>query len=432
MSRLAQQVDAAHKQNVSRSTPEFAAFGPIIEQHATDAAFLWLLRSQVVYNSTLYLQEDIDELDQRINGHLDGLLAAGQLGWEICLQQLEMEDAGEAFVAAVIAFNSGDTAKMKTVCNTTQEHPEMIPGLVSALGWINETTAQPWIDRFLGVKDPRYHYLGVATCSLRRLDPGQVLTNLLQHDDIDQHSQLYARCLRLVGEMKRVDLVPALNQAMNAEDKDVKFWACWSAALLGNKAAIEQLKPYVLEENEHQNAALQIVCNSLSIEQARQWIAEISKDPANLRIVIQAAGIIGETQVIPWLIKQMHDPLVARIAGLAFTMMTGVDLEQSQLDKEVEIEFEDNPEGEIEDDAEHDDSDLPWPDPIKLRSFWDKNEQTYQAGERYFLGDIIGSDTLKGALQNGNQLQRSTAAIKLAVLESNEIVLNTATPGIKF
>ena len=151
-----------------------------------------------------------------------------------------------------------------------------------------------------------------------------------------------------------------------------------------------------------------------------------------MRVVIQAAGIIGETPVIPWLIKQMHEPEVARIAGLAFTLMTGVDLEQAQLDKEVEIEFEDNPESEIEDDAdaEHDDSDLPWPDPIKLRSFWDKNEQSYQAGERYFLGKPVEPDTLNKALQNGNQLQRSTTAIKLAVLESNEILLNIATPRV--
>ena len=430
MTQLAQQMKLAHQQNVEQMTPGFAAFGFIFEQHAMDAAFLWLMRSQVVYTSTLYDQQDIDELDQRINGHLDGLLAAGQSGWEICLQQLEMEDAGETFVAAVTAFNSGDTARMKYVCATALAQPEMIPGLVSALGWINEDIAKYWIDRFLLVDDHQYHYLAIASCSLRRLDPGQALVKLLQDSQIDQHPQLYARCIRLIGELKRVDLIPALNQAMNAEDQGVKFWAHWSALLLGNKSAAQSLKSYLASESPCLNLVLQLVFSSLSIEQARQLISELSADPANLRIVIRAAGALGEPQVIPWLIQQMHNPETARIAGLSFSLITGINLEQNRLDKDVEIEFVDNPEGDTEDDAENADSDLPWPDPIKIRGFWEKNGDNFQAGVCYFLGDPVSAASLNVVLQNGNQLQKSYAAVKLAVIESNSLLVNIASPTV--
>lgn len=430
MSLLTQQIKSIHQQQVNPVSTGHAAFRDIAEQHATDAAFLWLLRSQVVDASTLYDQQDINELDRRIHAHLEGVQAAGALGWEICLQQMELEDAGETFVAAVTAFNSGDTARMKYVCATALTQPEMIPGLVSALGWINPETAQYWIDRFLQVNDPQYHYLAIASCSLCRQDPGQALVSLLKSSSIDQHPQLYARCIRLIGELKRVDLMPALNQAMNAEDDEVKFWAYWSASLLGNKTAAQSLQSYLVSDNEHHILALQMVFSSLTIEQSRQIISIISKDSANLRIVIQAAGALGEPQVIPWLIQQMHIPELARIAGLSFSLITGLDLEQSQLIKAVDIPFEDNPQGDISDDAAQDDNDLPWPDPIKVRSYWEKNSELLQTGVCYFLGKPVEVDALNEALQNGNQLQRSYASIKLAILESSAPLPNNAYPVV--
>ena len=430
MSLLKQQLQAVQKQTAQSQT--LAAYEGMIDQHAVDAAFLWLLRSQVVSDSTLYDAEDIAELDQRIAAHLRGLFSAGRIGWEISLNQLEFEEAGETFVAAVIAFLSSDANKMKLVCEKARGNSEMTLGLISAFGWINDAIATQWSERFLSVKDAYYRYLGIAACSIRRIDPQQQLTRLLQDPEVlEPDAQLHARCLRLIGEMKRYDLVPALNQAMNADDPDIKFWAYWSAALLGNQAAVAHLKPYVVESDQYHETALNMIFNTLSVERSREWLSELSKDPGNLRTLIKAAAISGDTQVIPWLIQQMHDPGVARIAGLSLSMMTGVDLEASKLDKEIEIAFEDNPEGEIEDDAENEDSDLPWPDPIRIRSWWDKQASSYQPTERYFLGKVIDADALKSAMQNGNQRQRSDAALKLAVLESNTILHNTAVPSVK-
>lgn len=432
MSLLKQQLKSIQKQNITQQAPGFAAFEGIVDQQAIDAAFLWLQRSQVVSTSTLYTAEDITELEHRIAGHLQGLLSAGPLGWTICLDQLELEEAGETFVAAVIAFLSSDTNKLKRVCERARDNTEMSKGLISAFGWISEATAQQWIERFLLVKDSYYRYLGVAACSIRRIDPEQQLIRLFQEQEIlEQDIQLHARCLRLVGELKRHDLVPALNQAMNAEDETVKFWAYWSAALLGNQVAAHKMGTYVLGNEEFQDRALSMLFNSLSIEQAREWLSGISREPSNLRTVIKAAAIVGDTEVMPWLIQQMHDPIQARIAGLSFSLMTGIDLEASSFSKDVVIEFEDNPEGEIEDDAESEDSELAWPDPIRIRSFWDKNVASFEPHTRYFMGQPVEAENLQSVLNTGNQRQRSDAALKLAVLESDTILHNTAVPSVK-
>lgn len=432
MSLLEQNLQLLEKQNAIQSAPAYAAFEPVFEQHAIDAAFLWLLRSQVINSSTLHTAEDIAEMDGRIAGNLQGLLAAGPLGWDVCLQQLELEEAGETFVAAVLAFQSADAAKMKLVCEIARNNPEMVAGLISAFGWINETAARQWSERFLLVKDSYYRFLGVAACCIRRIDPKQQLSAILQEPEIlEQDARLHARCLRLIGEMKRYDLVPALNQAMNSEDELIQFWANWSAVLLGNQAAADKLKAHVLQNRDDQDRALMLLLNYLPLDKSREWLAQISQDPENLRTVIKSAGILGDTQVIPWLIKQMHDPQQARIAGLSFNLMTGIDLELSNLSKENVIEFEDNPDGDIEDDAESEDNDLAWPDPVKVRSFWDKHGSSYGSGKRYFMGKPVESENLKSVVYAGNQRQRACAALKLAVLEPDKVLQNIAVTTVQ-
>ena len=80
----------------------------IIEQHAEDAAFNWLLRDAAV-SEPHYSLDDLAKLDNRVEAHIDGLRIAGDEGWEICKEALSWEEAGEVFVAAVLAFESCDT-----------------------------------------------------------------------------------------------------------------------------------------------------------------------------------------------------------------------------------------------------------------------------------------------------------------------------------
>jgi hypothetical protein len=55
----------------------------IVEQHAEEAAFLWLLRDAAV-GAPHYDLKDLARLDERVEAHLDGLRIAGVEGWEIC------------------------------------------------------------------------------------------------------------------------------------------------------------------------------------------------------------------------------------------------------------------------------------------------------------------------------------------------------------
>ncbi len=55
----------------------------IVSQHAEEAAFLWLLRSNAIHQPH-YALKDLAKLDDRVAAHLDGLRVAEEPDWELC------------------------------------------------------------------------------------------------------------------------------------------------------------------------------------------------------------------------------------------------------------------------------------------------------------------------------------------------------------
>lgn len=53
----------------------------IIDIHAEEAAFLWLLRRGAVH-APHYDLEDLAKLDARVEAHIHGLRTAGEIGWQ--------------------------------------------------------------------------------------------------------------------------------------------------------------------------------------------------------------------------------------------------------------------------------------------------------------------------------------------------------------
>src|SRR6516165_2324991 len=134
----------------------------VLDQHAEEAAFLWTLRTAAV-SQPHYLLVDLARLDQRVEAHLDGLRAAGVPGWEIIKCQLdELGGSGEVFAAAVLAFESEDSAKIQEVLAAGTAKPEAVRGLISALGWLPYEQALMHIKPLLGAADTVLKRVGIA------------------------------------------------------------------------------------------------------------------------------------------------------------------------------------------------------------------------------------------------------------------------------
>jgi len=400
------------------------AYNPTYEQYAGDAAFLWMLRS-IAINHPHYNASDLFELEQRIEAQLDGLMTSVDIGWQACDEALALQEVGEVFTAMVIAMRSHEPRKIQQAVEAGLENESATPGLISAMGWLPADIANPWTERFLKGKEMNHKYLGIAVCSVRRQDPGEVLNNILQRDDCQQHEKLYARALRLVGELRRQDCMPEINAAMAVENSEIRFWANWSAVLLGHRTSAHNLKEFLFNTGPHQNQAIQLAFRSLPIETARKWISKLSEDESQVRIVIKAAGVLGDPHAINWLIEKMKTPALARLAGEAFANITGVDLEQNQLLIGPADQLSSTPD-DTHDIALDEDEHLPCPHAEKVMALWRTYGQNFSIGYRYFMGHLIAAEALKETLAKGSQRQRHAAAMELALNEQGVPLPNSS------
>ena len=404
-----------------RNTPMKSIYQEFYAHNAQDSSFLWLLRSVKIEQPHCHSQE-IHTLEQRIETRLDGLMSAPDPGWQACEAALALQEPGEIFAAMVTAMRSHDSGKIKTAVDTGLENALATPGLISAMGWLPNALANPWTDRFLNGKEMAHKYLGLATCSVRRQNPGERLTQILQRDDCRQHEQLYCRALRLIGELHRQDCIPALQLAMQDDNDNIRFWAIWSSVLLGHRANTHSLQEFVFKAGPYQHLATQMAFRTLPIDQAREWIDQLLTDKSQIRTVIKATSALGDPHAIDWLIDTMNTPALAKLAGESFTTLTGIDLERHQLTRDA-----DSSQSDPDNDSPKQDEDegLPTPDAEKVAALWCQQSPHYIAGQRYFMGQPIGAKHLKEILANGTQRQRHAAALELALSESDTPLPNT-------
>jgi len=399
----------------------------IIDQHAEEAAFLWLLRDSAVAEPH-YSLKDLATLDNRIEANLDGLRIADDAGWQACLRNLEIGEPGELFAASVLAFERGEGKGIDRVVSAAGATPENFRALVSALGWIDYSRIEGLLGRLLAANSAAYRRIGIAACAVHRRDPGQVLEQAIEASYPPQA----ARALKAVGELKRRDLLPLLAKQLRSPDPACRFRAAWSAVLLGERLqAIEVLKGFAVTQSRFCEPALQLVLRSLGVQQAQLWLKQQAQHADWFRFLVISAGITGNPAYIPWLIKQMEKPLFARVAGEAFSMITGVDLAYEDLEGEWPEEFEAGPgeDSQDEDVAMDEDEDLPWPAPRLIAAWWQAHQGMFQAGTRYLVGRPITAGHCRQLLVTGLQRQRRAAALELALMDPAAPLFEVRAPG---
>ncbi len=399
----------------------------IIEQHAEEAAFLWLLRDAAI-RAPHYSLKDLAHLDDRVEAHIDGLRIAGDAGWEICREALSLEEPGEVFAAAVLALESREPARIEQVLSVAGAVPETARGLISAFGWVSPPQLQGTVKDLLASTSSFHRRIGIAACAVHRVDPKAALQAAI----IDDDPLLQARALRAVGELGRKDLYPLLQQQLRVKDDAGRFWAAWSAMLLGDRGnGLELLKVVAASESAFRERALQLALRVMEGASAREWLKGLMQYPDRLRYVVIGTGITGDPVYVPWLIKQMETPPLARIAGEAFSLITGVDIAYEDLEGERPEGFAAGPteNPEDEDVAMNPDEDLPWPDPKKIQSWWDANKGRFQAGVRHLVGKPITAEHCQDVLVSGYQRQRIAAALELSLTQPGRALFEVRAPG---
>jgi uncharacterized protein (TIGR02270 family) len=229
-----------------------------------------------------------------------------------------------------------------------------------------------------------------------------------------------ARALRLAGEIGRLDVRTAIAPALDGEDSDCRFWAAWATGLLGDRhAAMAHLKAFASASNPFQRRALDLAIRIDNHTDAVRWLRMLAADPANSWLVVAGAGILGDPVAVPWLIEKMRVPELARTAGESFTMITGTDLLEHDLDVEAPDGFS------LADPVdERTDADLPWPNPDTVVSWWSREGTRFKPGSRYLRGVPLDQDACVNALRHGSQRHRRAAAHEFTLLNPGRKLWN--------
>jgi uncharacterized protein (TIGR02270 family) len=272
--------------------------------------------------------------------------------------------------------------------------------------------------------------IGIAASAVHRNDPGRPLNDAISDPD----PLLRARALRAIGELGIESFLPEVRTHLADSDDLCRFWAAWSVALCsGESQALVILQSIAESDLPYREKALQLAVRRMDVPAASALHLKLAQDAKLIRTAIVAAGAIGDPTHIPWLTEQMQVPELSRVAGEAFTMITGVDIAFQDLDRDKPEGFEAGPTENPEDEnVEMDpDENLPWPDPGLIAKWWTQHQVEFQNGTRYLLGKPISLDWCQQVLRKGRQRQRATAALELAIRQPGQPLFNVAAPGFR-
>lgn len=399
----------------------------VVRQHVEDATALHASRTALCgapHSAVRHLRR----FDDRLLAHLDGLSVAGDEGWPFCQAGLETPSPGALFVVAVRLIEARQPDGLRPIFALAQAAPDTRRGLLSAFGWIEPPRLRGLVPSLLTSEESFSRLVGMVACALHRVDPGIANGRWIQ----DQSPQVRARSLRTAGELGRQELLSACSMAMGDADSDCRSWAAWSGVLLGNRGvALEALTANGLAPGPQRARAYRLALQAMRPGGAHEVLQEVARDPQNLRWLIQGTGIVGDGVYAPWLIKHMLNDQTARLAGEAFSVITGADLALLDLERRPPENFESGPNDDPDDDnVEMDpDGDLPWPDVEKVEKWWAANGSRFQSGQRYFMGAPVTREHCIKVLKNGYQRQRILAAHYLCLLNPGTPLFNTSAPA---
>jgi uncharacterized protein (TIGR02270 family) len=400
----------------------------VLTQHVESAGTLWLQRRLLTGAPGAKLHH-VGRFDERLSAHLDGLSVAGEDGWPFLDAALEAADAGSVFAIAVRAIETHDFTRLTRLCALVEAEPKCAAGLSSALGWMEESALRGLVVTLLNHSQGTQRLLGVTACALHRVDPGIVSGRFFD----DPEATIRARAWRAAGELGKRELVSTAAAAIVDAEPACQFWAAWAAVMLGDKhSALDVLASIAEGPGPFRARAFQLVLQAKGAQSAHGWLASLAKDPqANQRWLIRGAGLVADPTYVPWLIGHMADQKTMRLAGEAFSLITGLDLARLDLEVKPPQNFESGPNDDPNDsnvDMDEDDG-LPWPDAAKIQAWWNSNSGRFQPGTRYFMGEPLNRDNCLRVLKEGYQRQRIAAAVYLSLLNPGTPLFEWRAPA---
>lgn len=398
----------------------------ILDLHVEDAAMLWL-RRDIAVNAPHYDRIFLSRLDEQLEAHVDGLRVAGPAGWDHAKAGFDANpEPGEFFSLASLAIGSGDAERIETVIDALRDNPdELLKPFQSAVGWMPFAQAQADVEALLSSEDTTARMAGLAACSVHRHDPHDALETALDAEPV-----VRARANRLAAELGRADLLHRILAERTDDTEDSRFWTQWAITMLGDREVGPQfLLDAARKEGPNWELAFRTGLLALGADAGWQWLDTLDLEPHGLLLRVVGFGLLGDPGTLPWLISQMDSTDHGRQAGESFALITGVDLEYVDLDKDEPEGFEFGPNDDPDDPNVTLDpnEDVPWPDAYRVEKYL-QEELSDLPKTPIFMGRERSNEVFEHTMLHGYQRQRRAAAFCLALRHPGAPLPNWKVP----
>ena len=353
---------------MTTSAPTFAVVPDIVEEHCDELQFLWTQRRNALRSSS-YTERALRMLEDRIEGHVDGMLVAGEQMLELVDAGLAGEEEMPAFAAAFTLLRLGEPAGIRRVLDAFQKPKgKALLGLRDGLA---HGQSGP-----LGA-DFTSHLTSLFTSAAPAIGAaaGEVLAF---HNAISPDPRHLERFVRADDAAAReggwrlaaycgVAMQPALyDSALRDEEAAVRRAAFVAAAWNAAPTFHPYCRSLAADPNPDTVEALALFA-AVAPPEEYQAVAAIASNAAAGPDRFRVVGAFAHPYFIEFLIKEMEspDPAAAAAAGAAFEKMTD---RSSGSQRRAKVPPDGKPPAD-EFEAEFQD-DVVLPDPARARKHW--------------------------------------------------------------
>jgi hypothetical protein len=282
----------------------------VIEAYLEELGFLGIERRVLLFSHEIGVAE-LDEVDERIDAHLDGLSHAGEDAGEAIEERLGSDDPWEVYAAAR-AWIEVQRPDLETLAARIDAAPEeLLPAWTEALRGV----AEP-VGAFPDSTAARAVLLASSPWS-GSVDPGVIAACT------GEESAMLRRAAARAAAGAGGDATHLVSSLCDDPDPVIRNVALWSTCLLDPESAAERLRNLVRSDPEPFVIRALGLFGEESDENLLCGLA-VEEDPGVRAAAVHALGDLGFARTLEFLAHRLpFDPAVAAVAAATWAKLTG-------------------------------------------------------------------------------------------------------------
>ena len=408
----------------------------IQSQLGKDAPYSWYLFDCAKHHSR-YDGDSFREQARATEAYLDACTVAAAHGEDL-VAWFDRDDWGSLFVLLVVAMRRDDQALLAQAFGQIRaDSPADVEEIKDAFLW----QPYPRFDHYWAALFQQDNDVAKQAAMAISRSQGQALpARLMEAVEQMTHPGLLGEYCQRLGERRRSDKLPYVQSLYQHPDTGLRFAAAKAGKRLGDSQVDPLLQQHLLSETAYTLEALELFFINAPVDRLHHWLRNLrdrEKAGVSPRVRCYAIAVAGLAEWVDELFPLMVEPEYARVAGEAFTLLTGIGIEEDGLDAKVSgCQDCQQPQGDsAAEPAEPADDltltlserrqtdpfisdwedDLPYPCPDATQQWWERHKGNFSAGQRYLAGKTLTVENLQQVYQTGNQRQRYLAALYLSI-----------------